>query len=181
MLKKILDVYRIPFLLSLTLAIVLIALKVERSPLTFTLICLGTLLGTFVLDLDYFIYAYFLEPAHDFSVSLKGFIAHKDLPNTLAYIHYHKNDLEDKILNSALFQAVLAGAAIFITSSNASFFIKALILSAFVNSIYKMVEEYLENRTDHWFWVLKTKPNKGAFYMYLVVLIGILLYCLSLL
>lgn len=180
MLKKVLEVYKVPFLLSFTLAIVLIALKVERSSLAFTLIVLGSLLGTFILDLDYLIYAYFLEPTQDFSIQLKGFIAHRDLPNAITYIQYHKNNIEDKILNSMLFQIVLAGAALFITSSNASFFIKALILSAFVNSMYKLVEEHLENRTDLWFWALKTKPNKKAVFGYLAVLFGILLYCLTL-
>ena len=114
MLKTIVNVYKIPLLLSITLAVTLIALRVERNSLTIAFIILGSLLGTVILDLDYIIYAYFLEPNHDFSKTLKTFIHHKDYSNTLAFIHFHKNDLQDKILNSALFQGVLAGAAIFV-------------------------------------------------------------------
>ncbi len=179
MLKTIVNVYKIPLLLSITLAVTLIALRVERNSLTIAFIILGSLLGTVILDLDYIIYAYFLEPNHDFSKTLKTFIHHKDYSNTLAFIHFHKNDLQDKILNSALFQGVLAGAAIFVMASNTGFFIKALVLSTFVNSIYRLIEEHLENRTETWFWALKTKPNKIMLYTYTAVLIGILLYCLS--
>ncbi|HSX39302.1 MAG TPA: hypothetical protein VLI92_01805 [Candidatus Saccharimonadales bacterium] len=178
MLKKILDVYKIPLLISLTLGVVFIALKIERQPLTIAFIILGTLLGTFFIDLDYYIYAYFLEPNADFSKSLRAFISHKDFLNTIAFIQYHKNDIQDKILSSLLFQIVLAGAAIFVTASTTGIFIKALVLSTFVNSVYRLNEETMQNSHESWFWALKSKPSKTAVYIYEFFLVLIFLYCL---
>lgn len=159
--------------------IVLVAVKVEREPLAFTGIILGSLLGTFILDLDYIIYAYFLEPGQDFSKTLTAFIKHGDLLNALTYINYHKHNIKDKILNSGLFQIVLGASLFFVASSNTAIFVKALVFSAFVNSLYRLAESYFENRVDDWFWALKNKPTKQVLVVYSTVLLGVFIYCLS--
>lgn len=179
MLKKFLTIYKIPLLVSLTLSVVLIALKVERQAFTFTLIVLGSFLGTFILDLDYFIYAYFLEPSKEFSKTLTAFVKHKDAINVFSYIQYHRNDLKDKILQSALFQSIFAALCIFVIASNTGFFVKALVLSVLINSLYRLVEDYFNGLSGDWFWAVKNKPTKSVMYFYTVAIFGVFLYCLS--
>jgi hypothetical protein len=174
MLKKVLDVYKIPFLTSITVCVVLIALKASQPPLFFTYIVLGSLLGTFILDLDYIIYAYFIEPTKEFSTTFRAYVKHKDFLNAFSYVHMHREDVKDKTLNSAIFQVVLAAACIFVMASTATVFIKALVISAFVNSIYRLWENYTDNKINDWFWGLKIVPNRNNIAAYTAVLIVVL-------
>lgn len=181
MLKKLATLYKNPLALSLVMFIVILAFRAELKPLNISLILLGTLLGTFFLDLDYIIYAYFLEPKADFSLTLTGFFKHKDFSNALSFMFNHREDLKDKTLNSFLFQVVLGALLVFVTASNTSIFIKALMISAFVNSMYRMYEYYILGKSHEWFWALKDKPSKNGVITYAIVLGAILIYCLTLL
>lgn len=171
---------RTALLLAMTLAIVLLGLTVERNTFNITLIIAGCIAGVFVLDLDYIIHAYFVEPNTTFSKTLISYVKHKDIHGLLAFIKTHKNDIEDKTLNSALFQIVLGGAALFVLSASVSIFLRSLILSAFLNSIYRFGEEYLRGRVKQWFWSLKVDTTKSSIYGYTFILLITFLYCLTL-
>lgn len=181
MIKKVWDIYKIQFIVTITLIVVIVSTKIFKTPTTILLTSLGAILGTFILELDYFVYAYFLEPEKSFSKTLKGFMQHKDLPSALNHIFYNKEEVKEKTLNSVLFQIALAGVSIFVTSSTSSLFIKALILSAFANSIYKMADYYFDNKSDQWFWALKKVPTENGILIYGVMMVLVLVYSLTLL
>jgi len=175
MVKKLLDLYKFPLLLAIFVSVAILALTVQKNPVQITLVVLGALIGSFFLDLDYIIHAYFLEPTGEFSKSVQGYIHHKDFKGLASYIYYHKNDLKEKTLNSAIFQLVLGGASILVVSSTASNFAKALVISAFVNSMYRLAEQHLEfKNSDDWFWAFKNKPDKKGLVMYSGILFGVL-------
>lgn len=178
MLFKILSYYKLSLLLSLTLALALVALRVETNPFLISLIILGTVLGTFVMDIDYLIYAFFLEPTADISKDIASFIKHGDLYNAITYLKYHKDEIKEKTLHSALFQAILAGSCIFVVASNANLFIKALIISALANSLYQFAQIYFEGKVGDWFWVLKDSPTKFATLVYTTLILAALIYSL---
>lgn len=180
MLKKIWEIYKIQILVSIALTIVIISTNVIRSTGAVFFASLGTLLGTFALDLDYFVYAYFLEPEKSFSVSLRGFIEHKDFAGALNHIYYNREEVQDKTLNSVLFQIALAGTAVFVSASSSSLLMKALILSIFANSIYKMADYYFDGKSDQWFWALKKVPTENGILVYGLVLVLVLVYSLTL-
>lgn len=180
MLKKLWNFYKISLLISLTLAMVLIGIKVERQVFGITAIFLGSFFGTFFLDLDYFIWAYFLEPASDFSKTLVAYTKHADFVNIVNHVHYHKNDVREKTLNSVFFQIVLAGMSVIAVSSTNFSFVKTLILSTFANSIYRMFEMYLDGRADEWFWALKNKPGRNGVILYGTILVVILIFSVKL-
>lgn len=180
MVKKILEVYKLPLLISLTIAVVLIAVNVFINPVIIILTVCGAFLGTFLLDLDYILYAYFYDPTQPFSITLKSYIAHKDFVNALNHIYYNKSEVKEKSLNSALFQIVLGAAAIFTASSSASLFVKALVISAFANSIYKMTIYFLEHKKTEWFWAFKNVPSDQTIRLYGLCLIAVLAYSISL-
>ena len=179
MFKKIWDIYKIQILVTVALIIVIISTNVVRSPLAVFLIVLGALLGTFVLDLDYVVYAFFLEPEKPFSVNLKGFIEHKDLSGALNHIYYNKEEVKEKTLNSVLFQIALAGTTVFVAASSSSLLMKALIISAFANSIYKMADYYFDGKSEQWFWALKKLPTENGILVYGLVLVLVLVYSLT--
>jgi len=181
MIKKIWNIYKIQFVVTLTLIIVIIATKIIKTPTTVFLAALGAILGTFVLELDYFVYAYFLEPEKTFSVTLKGFMQHRDFAGALDHIYFNKEEVKEKTLNSVLFQIALAGVSIFVTSSSTGLFIKTFILSAFANSIYKMADYYFDNKSDQWFWALKKMPTENGILVYGAMMVLVLAYSITLL
>lgn len=180
MIKKIWNIYKIQFLVTLTLIIVIVSTNVFRSSQTIAVVSLGAILGTFLLELDYFVYAYFLEPQKSFSKDLRGFMQHKDLAGALNHIYFNKESVKEKTLNSVLFQIALAAVSIFVTASSSSLFIKTFILSAFANSIYKMADYYFENKSDQWFWALKKMPNENGILIYGLILVLVLVYSVTL-
>lgn len=180
MIKKIWNIYKIQLLVTLTLIIVIVSLKVFKTPQVIFVTSLGALLGTFFLELDYFVYAYFLEPDKTFSKTLRGFMQHKNLPGAINHIFYNKDEVKEKTLNSVLFQIALAGASIFVMSSTSSLFIKTFILSAFANSIYKMADYYFDDKADQWFWSLKKMPTENGILIYGMILVLVLVYSLTL-
>lgn len=176
MLKKVVELYKFPLLLTIFVSIAMLALKVQTNPIQIAMVILGAAAGAFFLDLDYIIHAFFLEPESEFGKSVQGYIHHKDFTGLANYIFYHKNDLKEKTLNSAIFQLVLGGASILVVSSTASNFAKALVISAFVNSMYRLAEQHFEYKnTDDWFWAFKNKPDKKGLIIYSSMLVGVLI------
>ncbi len=178
--NKVASSYKTQILISIVVAIIVIALKVARGPVEMATMALGALLGTFLLDLEYFIHAYFFEPEAEFSVNLKAYIKHKDIFGTFKFIQYHKNELKDKALNSALFQLILVGIVIYISYATTAYFIKAMAFSVYASSIYLMLETYFQSGSgNEWFWALKSKPDKNGVIAYTFVLIAVLIFCLT--
>lgn len=179
MLKKLFNFYKIPLLISLVLSIVLVALSPSRPVLDYTQLFLGAFLGSFFLDIEFFIYAYLFEPSADFSKTLLGFVKHRDFANAFLYLNYHKDEVKDKSINSAIFQIVMALLSISIIFATTFVFIKALVLSIFANTMYKFAEAYFKGPSDEWFWALKNKPTKNGVIAYAVGLVLVLLFCLA--
>lgn len=172
--SQFLKLYKVPFLIAITLTVVLIALMLERQFMVFALIAVGAIFGVFLLDLDYFIHAFLTEKDQDFSKTFSAYVKHWNLGQALTYAHYHKNDIKEKTLNSAFFQVILIGLTIFTIFSQQNIFILTLVLSAFVNSIYRMIEAYYQdNDLKEWFWVLKETPSSRGIYVYTA---GLLLF-----
>ena len=178
MIKKVFAYYKLPLLISLTLAITLLALGVVRKALGITEVVIGCLLGTFILDSEYLMYAYILEPKSEFAKEIFGYMKFKDYGGLIDYINQHKHDVKDKALNSALFQAILIPISIFAVYTSTSLFIKAFILAVLANSIYKLIEAYFEGKTEDWFWAIRSVPKKEGTIMYIILLIVALVVCL---
>jgi hypothetical protein len=171
--------YRLQIIISISLTVVLISQVFKNGYLDLSLIVLGTLLGTFFLDLDYFIQAYFIDPESEFSRLLKDYVKHKDVVGALNYIIYHSNDVKNKTLNSAIFQIALSVFAIYVVRSPVAHFYKALIISVLLNSIYRFVYFYLQNEYEDWFWFFKEKPGKIFIISYnlaVLFLVGLSIY-----
>ncbi len=178
MIKKIFTYYKIPLLISATIGIVVMAMGIVRNTWDIVEVALGIIMGTFILDIEYLLYPYLFEPNTDYARSVFAYIKHKDFGGLLGFINEHKNDIKDKSLNSALFQIILVPLIIFVIYSSASYFIKSLVLSAFANSIYRVIECYFEGNTKEWFWAIKGNPKKEGVIAYILILVIILVFCL---
>ena len=162
------------FIISAVVAVVFLAAVVESSAVNIVFIVLASFLGTFVLDLEYPLYAYFFEPEKGFSRNFKNYIKDKDYRGALKYVFYNKGDVVDKSLNSALFQIIFAVLTVLVAYTSSSRIVTALIFSIFANSIFKMWEHYFNGQTDEWFWALKNKPDKKGVILYSAAMIMVL-------
>ena len=177
---KILSTYKLNLLISLTLSIVIIALRVEKNPVNIGLIVLGALIGSFVLKLEYFMYAYWNEPNASFSESFKEFIKAKNYQGLIAFVEVNKYDLHQRILHSVLFQVLLAFTALYLVTSS-GIFGAALVLSTLVQSFYEMYTEHEDKHTStNWFWILKQTPSKKFQIGYVFAMGLFLIYILTL-
>jgi len=167
--KELLRIYKIPLLTSMTLGVVIVALAVLRNPIDIIAVFLASVVGTVFLDLDYFIYAYATDTEKDFSKTLRGYIKYRDFSNAFSYIYYHHEDIKDKTLQSVLFQIVVGAFSIFVIFAPLNSFIKALVLSIYVNSLYRLAERYFKGSATDWFWVLKEEPSKKEVKTYLII------------
>jgi hypothetical protein len=171
--KNFLKFYKIPLLLSFALAVVLTAVSVETEYVKVAFIVLGCFAGTFLLDLDYLIHAYFVEPNSPQAGVVKDYLKHKDVAGYFLYVQSHKHDFQNKTLNSGLFQIVLGAFVLFATGYGV-LIVKALLLSTFLNSIYKMTENYFHNNAQDWFWNLKIDTRPRSMYLYMIVMVLVL-------
>lgn len=178
MVLKLLNHYKIPLLIALVICAAVIGIPVVKDPFVIGLIIVGALAGAAFLDLDYFIYAYFTDTDRDFSKTFRAFVSHRDFDNALNYLNIHKSSIEDKVLNSALFQLALAGSSLIVVSAKAHLFVVALVLTAFLTSIYKMYEMYYKDQVYDWFWAIRVNVNKKFMILYSVALLGILAFSL---
>lgn len=170
-------VYKVPLLISATVAVIILAVKVLRSPFDIALTASGAVLGTFVLDFEYVLYAYLFEPDTSFSKTLRGYVTDKDFNNLLRHVYFNRNEVKDKTLNSAFFQILIGMAAVFVAVASTNLFVKAFVLSIFANSIYKLLECYFEDKLDDWFWIFKSKPTKPGAIMFAFGMLGVFGYC----
>lgn len=161
-----LQFYRIPLILSISLGVVILSTNFKGSNFDIFLIFLGTFLGIFMLDLDYFLQAYILEPDDNFSKLLRDYIKSKDFGGALDYIIYHADEVDSKTLNSAVFQFAMMFFCIFIAVSNLSVFFKALVLATQLNTIFRFFYFYFQGHGKDWFWILKKEPAPIAIFSF---------------
>lgn len=175
--------YRIPLILAISLAVVIITSKsslIVQGDYTDYLnilgIIVGSILGIFILDLDYFLHAYILEPKEEFSLRFRDYIKDKDFFGVFDYIILHSEDIKNKTLNSLVFQVSL-GIFSLVTSGNISlpYLVKAMVISSLLNTIFRFYYFYFQGYGKDWFWILKKIPNKyviGLFNLIVLIIIG---------
>jgi len=174
--------YRIPFILAISLGVVILSTNFRGTSFDIFLLFLGVIFGMFFLDLDYFLQAYILEPEDNFSKLLRDYIKSKDIPGAFNYIIYHADEVENKTLNSAMFQFAIMFFSVFIVRSDISIFFKALVLSTQLNTIFRFFYFYFQGHGKDWFWILKNEPHKSiifGFNLLVLLILGLAIFLLQ--
>ena len=183
--------YRIPLILAISLSLVIITYKSPillenadtMSYLNILGIIVGAIIGIFILDLDYFIHAYLLEPKSEVSNLVKDYIKDRDIMGAFNYIILHSDRFENKTLNSLVFQVALSiFSMLIVIDPGVPFLIKAMVISTLLNTIFRFYYFYLQGYGNDWFWILKKVPNKYlvfAINFVVLVFVGISVYTLK--
>ncbi|MEK7595626.1 MAG: hypothetical protein AAB443_03530 [Patescibacteria group bacterium] len=180
--KKILTTYKVNFVISSTLAGVLILLSPQKDVLSILGIVFGVFVGTFILDAEFFTYSYVTNPTEEFSQGLRALMGQKNYAGALAYIRTNRQNVDGSMTRSVVFQIVLFMLSLYVIMTLENSFSLAFVLSAFIESVYQMFEDFSQKGSAaSWFWLFKECPSKKAQNIYLYALCGSIVFILALL
>ena len=176
--KNLVNVYKIPLLVSITTTIVLVALTTQREPLTIILMFLISILTIAVVDLDYIFHSYFFDQELDFSKNFKTYIKEKSYVKAILYANENEHLIKEKTIHSALFQSLFAIFTIFVSFSDANILLKTGALAVYTNLLYKYIEYSYTKDLEGWFWAFKIKKFEEVSVFYTTGLILLLILSL---
>jgi hypothetical protein len=105
----------------------------------------GLLWGAFLLDLDHFLYWYFLKPNLEESQSVQTAIKNKNFTLVLKILEATHKNHTSLIFHHFFFQSVLVVVSLFAFTSSQSVFVTSLLLAL---NIHLLVDEIIDYRQD---------------------------------
>lgn len=182
LLKKVFIFYKKELTLCLILSIIVIAFRLETSLINIISIILGFPLGMLILDIDYLLFAYIINPSHHFSQMLTSLIRDRNLPAAVNYFMDSRHEVTASTIRSALFQIIILLTALFSVISHTGLLSSCFILGMASRLFY---EQYLlwkaKQPLDGWFTNLNFTVTRRSLMYYFVVIALITFYCFYLL
>ncbi len=163
--------YKIPILISLATGLVYLALSSDSSPITAILGFVGALLAVLVLDAEYILTAYFIDPQHEKATYIKDMLRGKHFITLADYLTKNEYSFGELSIRSVLFQIVLAVFNLYLVVTNSFSLVTCLCLALMGNILYAQLIELQETGTlERWFWVYDGALTKRVYYTYLSVM-----------
>jgi len=133
----------------------------SSTPFThFLLLFFGLGLGIFFLDIDHFLYWYYLQPNLGESRIAKKLLIEKKYRQLIEHlVLYHKKHTS-LIFHHFIFQAILLVLTIFITTSTATIFGKAFCLAIYIHLLVDQINSYQESPQHLSNWLFARSPLK---------------------
>lgn len=155
------------------LALSVLRLKIDAG---LVFLWLGGLFGTFLLDIDHFLYWFVVHPEKEDSVVARRILLDKSMKLKgklkewyllLEKWHFTHRRL---IFHTALFQVILLVLAFYIISSGGSFFGSGLVMAACLHLLKDEWQDYQKDKerlADWLFWQIKGIPVQKYLKLYL--------------
>lgn len=169
--------YKVPLLISLTFAIGVIVFSNNITPLRAVLSMLGAILGILVLDVEYILQAYLIDPYNEHSVKIKELLSQKKYLSFIRYIDEHEYSFGELSIRSMVFQCLLAVFGFYFVMTGANVFAQCLVISLFANLLYFQTIEFAETKTlSRWFWILEADLSDAAYKTYIFIMFVVLVF-----
>jgi len=137
----------------------------------------GALVGTFLPDIDHFIYIYYLRPHELTSQRAKSMIQKRDFVgswNLLSSTRYERTNL---VFHNAWFQVLFLILTFWVLSSSLNLFGRGLVLAF---SLHLLVDQFIDLRDtkslSNWFAQLSITLSRTQVTIYLLVVSSFLLF-----
>jgi hypothetical protein len=130
-------------IIFIIIAISLVILRVDNIQLLF--VFLGLLLGSFVLDIDHFIFWFFIKPNLEESRLVRTALSHYDFKSVYRVLrnsHQHHHNL---VFHHYFFQVILALFSFFIFTLTSNLFVSSLIIALNLHLLVDEVIDYFYN------------------------------------
>src|SRR3989344_2876757 len=163
--------YKVPLLIGLTLAIGVIVFSPSVTFFRALFAVLGAVSGILLIDAEYIMQAYLIDPYNEYSIRIKEFVSQKRILGLIRYIDENEYRFGEMSLRSILFQVMLAIFGFYFVTTNANVFAQCLAISLFANLLYAQILELAATKTiSRWFWILDADLSAGAQKAYLIVM-----------
>ena len=132
-------------------------------------------MGILILDVEYILQAYLIDPYNEHSLRIKEFLSQKRYLGFIRYIDEHEYHFGEMSIRSLLFQCLLAVFGFYFIMTNANPFAQCLAISLFANLLYFQTIEFAETKTlARWFWILDAELSDSAYKAYMFVMFVVL-------
>jgi len=155
-------IYRIYFLISVVVSFLLIILNLNKDTFFYIQVLIGAFLTPFVYELDYILYAYFLDPDAKVSKFFKEGFKQKKYLQSLNYAHQHNLDFSGTVLRSILMVLAVYGLAFLILFSNAQPIAISMTLTFLLTTLYLQTISVFNNTYKTWYEIIEFTPSENV-------------------
>ena len=175
--NPIVERYKIPFLLSIVVSLAIIILPGTVNYQTVILAFAGSFLGILLIDLEYVVHAYLVDPSSEVSVRIKEYLSARDYAGLIDFYNREEYSFGELSIRSILFQGILAMLALMTITNQSWIFARGMVLSMSISLLYFQFQEYLRTSTlQRWFWVYRGSLYPAIYKAYMTVIFLIFIY-----
>ncbi len=163
------------FVLFLIISAVWFFNQVPYSEIIF--LFLGFSVGTYLLDIDHFIFWFFLRPNLEESRIAQAALKNKDFKSILTLFKATHKNHTNLIFHHYFFQVVLALFTFFVFTSSPNIFVKALLLALNLHLLVDELGDYVTDKKTLQKWLFAREPKQlsaDSLKYYLIVFILLL-------
>ena len=136
---------------------------------------LGGLVGTFLPDVDHFIYVYFLKPQEHTSQRTSYMMQKRDVRGAVSLLSDTHKDRETLVLHTVLFQLIFLILTFLVVTSSGSMFGRGLVLSFSLHFLVDQAKDFREGNWNRWLHQLPFVFNKRQLNLFWWTVLVILL------
>lgn len=179
MIKKLLDVYKIYFLISLVVFILVFLANYEKvNVLFFIPAFIGTLLIPFIYELDYIFQAYIIEPESTFSKNIKILMTQKNYRGVFIYAHENEGVILNSVLRSVITVVGIFAIAFLSIFTFSNVISQAILLAFLLTSVYLQTLSFVNGSYRSWYSFIDFIPKVKAAKIFLVIQYIVLIFFL---
>lgn len=161
--------YKVPVLISLLIALAVITLGGEHSPIWVAVTFVSVLFGMLLVDLGSVIDAYVVDPSSDYSKNVIDCVKNKRINDLFKLFNERDYEVQEPTVKSALFQLLLMIFVFYVSIGGIAGFAQALVMSFMGSLLYFQMMELQSTKTlKRWFWIYNGKVS-DRFYLYYVI------------
>jgi len=136
----------------------------------------GSIAGTFLIDIDHFIYCFITKPDKPCSQKARAFYNQKNYHQAINTVIASHKEHHQLTFHSAVFIPIWAVFTLFIITSTTSLFAQSLVLASYLHLLKDIWEEELtvpDNLNNWLFWQVKTPVNliTQRYYVFAITII----------
>ncbi len=162
--------YKIPFLIALLVGLFIVVFggvsKWYEAVFTF----LGAILGMLLIDFEYVLFAYIVDPQHESSMEIKEYLKKGNISGFVNLINEKEYGFDELSVRSIVFIAPLL-LVTFYAISGRTYFAEALMMTMLLCLYYSAIIEYIKTKTlKRWFWGINVSLNNFLYTSTLIVI-----------
>lgn len=169
--------YKIPFLFSIVVALAVLILPGNVTVINAALALTGAIVGFLLIDLEYVVHAYLVDPSSDVSMRIREFIHMRNFTGLIDFYNREEYSFGELSIRSAMFQIILAVLALMTITNQSWILARGVALTMSITLLYFQFQEFVRTGTlQRWFWVFNGELHTNFYKIYMVAILFVFLY-----